>query len=171
MHLTPLPCWLSALPRIKHEAKQIKNATFYSGLTPSKAQVFHYVPAHSHRGLCGTENRDYGGRGKPLQTASINTIKEWRLEKPGWKRVKRGKININVSVWLWLNSVDWKNAKNIIIEKTLPSFFGFVKLTLQGNLTTPFMPLRQASASPECRAAASSQESYGLPIARGGGHY
>ncbi len=65
-------------------------------------------------------NRKQGLRwqGKPLQTASINTIKERRLGKPGWKRMKRGKININVSVWLWLNSVDWEKAKNIIIENT-----------------------------------------------------
>lgn len=44
-----------------------------------------------NQGLCATETRDYTGEGEksPLQTASINTIKEQLLKKPGWNRVKR----------------------------------------------------------------------------------
>lgn len=71
------------ITRNQTRGKTNKNATFYSALTSSRAQVFHYAPAHSLRGLCGNRNRDYGGKGKPLQTASVNTIKEKCLKKPG----------------------------------------------------------------------------------------
>lgn len=84
MHLTPLPCWLSALPRIKHEAKQIKNATFYSGLTSLKAKVFHYIPACSHQGL--------HGRGTGITVAKGNDLKplQWKPTKKGaWKSLSR----------------------------------------------------------------------------------
>lgn len=45
-------------------------------------------------GSVWSRNRDYGGGWKPLQTAFINTIKEWRHEKRvegGGKREQRGK--------------------------------------------------------------------------------
>lgn len=39
-------------------------------------------------GSVWSRNRDYGGGWKPLQTAFINTIKEWRHEKNGMRKKK-----------------------------------------------------------------------------------
>lgn len=65
-------------------------------------------------GSVWNRNRDYGGKGKPLQTASVNTIKERRLgeARVKKKRAKRGKNKHKCdSLTVRLNSVCGERPK------------------------------------------------------------
>lgn len=107
-------------------------------------------------GSVWSRNRDYGGGWKPLQTAFINTIKEWRHEKRDEGREKES------------NGKGRDKQKGTGLGETGKGRGGgmhnlsLLKTDTAGSPTTP---------SRSYGRPLSGSQGYGQPTARGEGHY